>query len=138
MKLKNIGIPGIHIQWPWSQLLLNGKKVIETRSYPIPEKFVGMPLAVIETPGPTGKKNGIQTAIIGIITFDSAYQYSSREQWLRDEKLHLVPPNDKLYGFKSGKPKWAWKVSSFEKRKPSPPPKIRGIIYAKNCKVSQT
>ena len=52
-------IPGVNIRWPWSKLLLEGTKTVETRSYPLPTGFVGKEIAVIETPGPNGKKNGI-------------------------------------------------------------------------------
>jgi hypothetical protein len=46
---------GINIQAPWSQLLINGQKCVETRSYPLPKNYEGVPLALVETPGKYGQ-----------------------------------------------------------------------------------
>ena len=54
---------GINIQSPWSRLLIEGDKCVETRSYPIPEKYVGEDLGLIETPG---KDGDFKARIIGI------------------------------------------------------------------------
>ena len=76
-------IPGVNIQWPWSELLLTGKKSVETRSYPLPEKYLGQWLAVIETPGPHGKREaGIDKArITGKIMFSESFQYPTLSEW---------------------------------------------------------
>lgn len=137
MKYLEGSFTGINIQWPWSQLLIKGEKLVETRSYPLPRKMLGIPLALIETPGPQGKKNGVSSArIIGLITFERSYLYTSERQWLEEKSLHLVSKMDKTFGFRKNRPKWAWVVSSVEPKTASPPPKVRGIIFARNCKVS--
>ncbi len=131
-------IPGLNIQWPWSELLISGKKTVETRSYPIPEKYIGQELAVIETPGPKGKKlAGIEKArIIGTITFKESYQYKSKSHWLKEKGKHLVNSDDPLYNYKSDKQKWAWVVDSYKPISPYlPAPTPRGIVFAKNCRV---
>ena len=131
-------IPGINIQWPWSELLISGKKTIETRSYPIPKKHIGNELAVIETPGPKGKKlAGITKArIIGVIVFKECYQYKSQSHWAKENDLHLMSQDDLLYGYKTNKEKWAWVVESYKPIKPhKPAPSPRGIVFAKSCKV---
>ena len=50
-------------------MLLSGEKTVETRGYPLPEKYVGCELAIIETPGPRGRREaGIEKArIVGTI-----------------------------------------------------------------------
>lgn len=130
-------IPGINIQFPWAQLLVSGDKKIETRSYPLPKKFVGVELAVIETPGKRGKKNGIANArIIGTITFSSSKLYKNKAVWLADYKLHLVDENDENFSFSSVKPKYGWLVAKVTRLKcPAAPPSSRGIIFAKDCLV---
>lgn len=131
-------IQGLNIQWPWSELLLSGKKRVETRSYALPEKLKGVELAVIETAGPRGKKEaGIHKArIIGTIVFESSFRYKNKKEWLADRGRHLVSQDDSLYGFKSEKQKWGWVVKSFTKLdKPAPAPSKRGIIFAKSCLV---
>jgi hypothetical protein len=131
-------LDGINIQWPWSELLVSGKKVIETRSYPLPERLKGVELAVIETPGPKGKREaGIAKArIIGTIIFDGSYQYKSRSHWLREKAKHLVTPDDKQFKYLLNKKKYAWTVGQVNRfSSPLPPPSKRGIVIAKNCKV---
>ena len=48
---QTVTLPGINIQAPWAEAIVSGRKVIETRFYPMPRKWVGQPLAIIETPG---------------------------------------------------------------------------------------
>ena len=62
---------GINIQTPWSELLINGDKSVETRSYPLPEKYMGEELALIETPGRYGR---FKARIIGTITFSHSFK----------------------------------------------------------------
>jgi len=131
-------LDGINIQWPWSELLISGKKSVETRSYALPKRLYGVELAIIETPGKDGKsKAGIERArIIGTIVFDDCYQYRSKNHWLSERAKHRVQQDDRLYGFTADKEKWAWTVKKIEKLDLSaPPPRKRGIIFAKNCKV---
>lgn len=131
-------LTGINIQWPWSEHLLNGSKTIETRSYQLPESLKNIELAVIETPGPNGKKNAgiLKARIIGTIIFEDSFQYKTKKQWLSDHNKHLVEPDDELFAYTSKKEKWGWSIKSFTKLdKPVPPPTKRGIILAKNCKV---
>jgi hypothetical protein len=131
-------IDGINIQWPWSELLASGKKIIETRSYALPERLRGVELAIIETPGKNGKRDaGIKSArIIGTIIFEKCYRYRSRGHWLKDRRKHCVPPDNSLFGFNYEKEKWGWVVKKVEKLDmPVPPPAKRGIIFAKNCKL---
>jgi len=121
---------GLNVQSPWSTLLINGQKTVETRSYTLPQRLEGVELALIETPGKSAK---FKSRIIGTITFSGCIQYSSKEQWESDESRHKVDINDSLYGWKD-KPKFGWIVQSVKKFKnPVDPPTKRGIIYAKNC-----
>lgn len=131
-------LPGLHVQWPWSRLLIQGKKIVETRHYPLPEKYIGVELAVIETPGLRGKKEaGInQARIIGTIIFSGSFQYRNKSSWLKDNTRHLVEPSDPLYGYKPNKVKWGWEVASVnELSEYLPPPKRRGIVFANGCSI---
>jgi hypothetical protein len=129
-------IPGINIQWPWSRLILEGKKTVETRSYPIPKKHIGKPLALIETPGPRGKREaGIESAkIIGIVVFGGSYKYRNRSEWKNEESKHRVAEDDAQFTFNLKKEKWAWPVLKARSlADPVPPPNSRGIVFASNC-----
>ena len=134
--MKKKVLPGINIQWPWSELILSGEKSIETRKYRIPEKYIQVPMALIETPGPKGKKEaGIKKArIIGIVTFGDSFKYNSKSQWKSDYRLHRVPTNDPQYKFSNSTAKWGWPILKVTKlRKPKSAPKKRGIIFASRC-----
>lgn len=41
---------GLNVRSPWSTLLINGQKSVETRSYRLPQRLEGVELALIETP----------------------------------------------------------------------------------------
>lgn len=131
-------IPGINIQWPWSELIASGLKTVETRTYPIPEKYRGVELALIETPGPRGKKEaGIEKArIIATVVFGKDFQYESESSWRRDRKRHQVDVNDPQYAFNPKKEKWGWEVNKVKKlKKHLNPPLKRGIVFALDCKI---
>ncbi|MEW6056154.1 MAG: hypothetical protein AB1540_06030 [Bdellovibrionota bacterium] len=129
-----ICIPGLNVQWPWSQLILEGKKTIETRSYPLPSSYRGMPIAVIETPG-QDPSSPVRTAqIIGIVIFSDSFQYTTHRAWLRDQQHHLVPEGHKLFGYKKSKTKWGWRIKSIQTfSEPQRAPKHRGIVFTKTC-----
>jgi hypothetical protein len=138
--MKTKKIPGLNIQYPWSRLLLSGEKSIETRSYPIPGKFIGVEIAVIETPGRSGKKNGVAKAqIVGTITFVGSKRYESKQSWLKDHKKHLVDEKDPQYGFDPNRPKHGWVVGKVRTlRRPVAPPLKRGIVFARDCVIPAT
>ncbi|MBI4041864.1 MAG: hypothetical protein HY391_00145 [Deltaproteobacteria bacterium] len=124
-------LPGINIQYPWSQHILSGKKTIETRTYPIPRKFIGQELAIIETPG---KEGNFKARIAGIIVFGDSFEYRTKQQFYADSDKHLVTA-DSAYAWKSGR-KFGWPVLRVERRERKLPPGFKkGIIYAKDVEV---
>jgi hypothetical protein len=131
-------IPGVNIQWPWSELIINGKKSIETRNYAIPKKYQGTEVAVIETPGPLGKKEAAidKARIIGTVVFGGCYQYLSKSHWLSEYYRHLVREDDPLYAYIVGKEKWAWEIESFTKFEDLiPAPINKGIVFTSSCRI---
>lgn len=125
-------LPGINIQYPWSKFLLDRTKLIETRRYPIPEQYVGVPLALIETPG---SNREMRAQIIGVIEFSSCFKYESRAQWVADFSRHRVPV-DSPFAFTNGKETWGWLVKNVKPlRTPIPPPMRRGIVFTKECTI---
>lgn len=131
-------LPGINIQYPWARLILEGKKTVKTRSYPIPIKYVNQPLAVIETPGKHGLRDvGIsESNVIGIVVFSDSFNYTSKSMWEKDYKRHCVSLEDPLYGWKREKTKFDWTVEkAILLQDPVRAPKKRGIIFASSCKV---
>lgn len=121
---------GINIQSPWSSLLINGQKTVETRSYPLPKKYHNTTLALIETPG--GKK--FKSRIIGTITFSNSFQYKDEKSWKNDYNNHWVRPDD-IYGW-NDKPKYGWVVKDVVKfDQLIEPPKKRGIVFSTGCLV---
>ena len=132
-------IPGINIQWPWSQLIADSKKSIETRTYAIPQKYLGVPLALIETPGPRGKALASidKARIIGLVRFDRCFKFRDKKHWDESFDQHQVPLDDPHYAFTPQKPKFGWVVGEFKAlSKNKPAPKKRGIVFALNCYLS--
>jgi len=124
--------PGINIQWPYSELILQGVKTIETRTYPIPEKYIGKEMVLIETPG---KQNRFKARIRGLIVFHSCYVYSSEASFYLDiERHHVVRNSD--WAWQDKLPKWAWELRVIEIF--NPPRhlyKRQGIIYTRDVAV---
>lgn len=124
---------GINIQYPFSEMLINGDKCVETRSYPLPEKYEGEELALIETPGKSGE---FKSRIIGTITFSHSFKYPDINAWKDDYARHLVEIDDIDFGWKEDKEKYGWVVSNIVKfNDPQPAPEKKGIIFTLNCQV---
>lgn len=122
---------GINIQAPWAALLISGQKSVETRSYPLPKKYEGVELALIETPG---KSRKFKSRIIGTITFSHSFQYKTENDWKLDYSRHKVEDSDPLYSWTNNKPKYGWVVSNVKVfDDPVDAPKKRGIIFASGC-----
>ena len=124
---------GINIQCPWSQLLIDGDKCVETRSYPLPEKYEGEELALIETPGKSGD---FKARIIGTITFSHSFKYPDKNAWTDDYARHLVDKDNEHFGWKEDKDKYGWVVSEINKfQEYQLAPENKGIIFTNNCLV---
>lgn len=124
-------LTGINIQWPISEKIISREKVIETRTYPIPEHLLGKEMALIETPGKTGK---FKSRITAIIKFTECKRYRNKDEFYEDSNLHLVQKNSD-WAWKD-KTKYGWKVEIVEILTPS----IlfegkKGIVYTKNIKL---
>ena len=122
----SIRLPGINIQQPWSQLLLSGEKAIETRTYRLPDKYVGKPFWLVETPGLD--RSHVAT-VIGVITFGGAIEYLTKKQFADDFDRHLVPVDHPLFGFRLNRAKYGWTVLSVSGVEPFEPAVRRGIVY---------
>ena len=126
---------GINIQTPWSELLINEVKSVETRSYPLPEKYAGEEIALIETPGRYGR---FKARIIGTITFSHSFKYPDQRAWQDDYNRHCVAVDDPVYNWKDDKPKYGWVVSKVTKfDKPLDIRKRKGIIFTSGIKLKK-
>ncbi len=122
---------GINIQYPISQLILSKKKTIETRTYPIPEKYIGQELLMIETPGKNGK---FKSRIVAIIKFESCFKYKNSNEFYKDKKKHFVEP-DSLWAWSDESPKWAWETKIIKIIKPKSVDKRLGIKFTLNLSL---
>ncbi len=130
--MKKRVLTGINIQFPISRLIIDGNKTIETRTYPIPDHLIGKELAIIETPGKTGK---FKARIIGTIIFSGCFKYKNKKSFYSDTHKHCVD-QDSPWKWNSAKPKWAWMISKIEKlRDPIPAPISKGIVYTNQIQI---
>lgn len=122
---------GLNIQYPISQAIAKGLKTIETRTYPISEKYLGNELILIETPGKTGK---FKSRAIAIIKITECFKYPSKKKFYEDFDKHLVA-SDSPWAWKD-KAKYGWRVEVLKTI--SPPISInqaKGIIYTKEIEI---
>ncbi len=136
MSSRSIDIPGINIQYPWADLIVSGRKTIETRFYPLPEKWIGRPLAIIETPGKVGT---FKRRVTGVVIFGESFKYPSLETFRRDYSLHLVSSDDPKFGWvNKARPKWGWPVIKVLRYQQDLPPAFRtGIRYSSAVPVAK-
>ena len=134
MNDRTVTLPGINIQAPWAEAIVSGHKVIETRFYPMPRKWVGQPLAIIETPG---KARHFKRRIAGLVIFEESWCYADKAAFARDGAQHLVDPDDRRFGWREdGKPKWAWPIRWVEAYPQPLPASFRaGIRYARAVEI---
>jgi hypothetical protein len=123
---------GINIQFPISQLILTGEKRIETRTYPLPDRLIGTKMAIVETPGKTGK---FKSRVVGLIVFSGSFKYKNAKEFYADQKRHCVS-KDSDWAWQDEKGKWGWVIESVIPLKKTIPLKKRsGIVYSKNIKI---
>jgi hypothetical protein len=130
--MKRINLPAINIQFPFSQLIINGHKSIETRNYDIPSKYLNQKLLLIETPGPNRR---CKAKIVGIIQFTESFRYKTLKQYHGDCKHHMV---DKVspYYWKGRESKFGWKVKVIRSfKRPFDAPKSKGISWTRNVSL---
>lgn len=121
---------GINIQYPISQLILSGEKTIETRTYPLPEKFKNIPMAFIETPG---KKGGFKSRVVAIIKFTECIAYKNKTEFYKDAKDHCVSPESEWAW--TDKPKFGWRVEIIKKLKTPRLCTKKGIVYRTGIEI---
>jgi hypothetical protein len=127
-------LPGLNIQAPWVEAIISGRKIIETRFYPLPAKWLGQPLVILETPGKTGR---FKRRMAGFILFDKSWCYADKASFARDHVKHLVDPDDPVFGWRDdNKPKWAWPIHwVMAYAQPLPPGFRAGIRYARAVEI---
>ena len=55
---------GLELQNPFSELLISGRKTIETRGYPLPESLLYKHVIVIESSQGEGCRSGLKDSVV--------------------------------------------------------------------------
>jgi hypothetical protein len=125
-------VTGINIQYPISNLILAGEKKVETRTYQMPEKYIGCELAIVETPGKSGN---FKARLVGTIMFGKSFRYKSKTEFYRDTISHRVTP-DSPWRWSDDKPKWGWPILRVTRfKKPRLAPLKKGIKFTHNIEI---
>ena len=115
---------GLNVQRPWAPMLLDGSKVIETRTYDIDKQkcFANEWFWVVETPGKK-RQRGQRAHITGCIKFSSeSVRYTSLAQWRADEDKHRIPAGSE-YDWNGRGAMYGWRVErAYALRSPLPRP----------------
>lgn len=123
---------GINIQYPISQLIVDGKKTIETRTYPIPEKYLNQEMLLVETPGKEGK---FKARVIAVIKFTNCFQYKTKKEFYSQSDRHCVT-KDSVWAWGEGD-KWGWETKVLKTF--CPPIELtgvkKGIVYTKDITI---
>ena len=124
---------GLNVQRPWAPMLLDGSKVIETRTYDIDKQkcFANEWFWVVETPGKK-RQRGQRAHITGCIKFSSeSVRYTSLAQWRADEDKHRIAAGSD-YDWDGSGAMYGWRVERvMVLREPVPGPDRKGTINSK-------
>lgn len=121
---------GINIQWPISEDIIEGRKTIETRTYPLPKNYLNVEMLLVETPGKNGK---FKARIRAVIKFTSCFKYASKKEFYADSKKHLVT-KESIWAWKE-KEKWGWHVEVVKIITTPITDLPHGIVYRKNLSI---
>ena len=103
---------GININdkhYPFTELILDGVKTIETRKTPSLNSYIGKRVGIIRT----GKGKAM---LVGFMTIGEPIKYESEEQFRRDEDKHCVVKGSKYDIGIQGK--WGYPISNVIHIKP--------------------
>jgi len=124
---------GLNIQFPISNLILSGRKTIETRTYPLSEKYLNKDLVMIETPGKTGN---FKSRAIAIIRISKCFKYNSKKEFYADSDKHFVTELSEWAWM--DRPKFGWVVEVIKKLDPPQTiEKPKGIIYTTEIEIKE-
>lgn len=116
---------GLEMQQPWVDLLLDGKKSIETRAYNIPKSLIGKRIEILQSSkgdvgvsslGNTIRVDSHVVKHVGWVVFDRVIRYINRELFEADSVKHQVK-RDSGYGWKEETTLiYGWVVSDVGRR----------------------
>jgi hypothetical protein len=115
----------LEMQSPWAESLLEGRKIVETRSYVLPPSLIGKRIAILQSPpgvpGISSIGNEFSFSqpdapkIVGWCRFSSIKTYETIEAFQIDEERHLVSRRDDS-GWKGGQAEmYGWVVGETER-----------------------
>jgi hypothetical protein len=118
---------GLELQSPWAELLLQGKKAIETRSYELPSALIGKRIDILRSVAGTARVSSLGNSIavgsnltlppvqrLGWCTFERVIHYTDKSSFEADESSHLVTEKSG-YAWKDGETKvvYGWRVGEY-------------------------
>jgi hypothetical protein len=122
-----VSLRGLNIQWPFSQLLLNGTKLEEVRDYPLNHRGIAKTqeeVFIVETKGPTvvKERNAIShgipiaarpstTQIVGTIRFACSQPYFDKQAFHEARCRHRIKAGSK-FDWDDHHPIYGWRVDS--------------------------
>ena len=146
-RLASLSLPGLRIYWPSSQLILDGVKTVEARSYALGYRNIAHPdveMWLVEAPPPSDAiSQGWLLAgdaevalrpqmgqIVGTVTFSPSHEYGSLQAFRADRKNHRIAEGGHYDWDGTGK-RYAWRVSAV--RRLAQPVRVRGCSgFSKN------
>ena len=124
----------LEVQQPFSQYLLDGRKTIETRSYPLPEELRSKQIYLLSSVQGEAKKSSLPDIVIaskhddlkliGILQFSKSVQYTCLDLWNTERCKHMVEECS-AYDFKGDADVFGWAVESVSVIENLPLPNLR-------------
>ena len=126
--LVSLSLPGLNIQWPFSQLVLAGAKTEEVRKYELGYRNIAHANTeywIVETPGPTASAltnavvDGVvvgtrpkASQLVGTVTFSHSDPYESPELFRAEAERHRIRAGSVEYDWSGEGERHAWHISA--------------------------
>jgi len=145
-----LSLPGLNINWPFSQLILAGLKTVEVRDYALGYRNIAKPdveMWLVETPaianaiskgwvldgGAAVAPRPTVAQIVGTVTFSRSDEYETLAAFQADRENHQIAKGAS-YDWGGKGERHAWRVSAVRRlARPVPQPGVKGTTgFTKN------
>jgi len=120
---QQLTLRGLNINYPFSQLILQGTKTIEARTFPLGHRNIANPgeeLFLIETLGPKNVLGAVlgdqavgpppqHAQVVGTVAFGSSRPYASTSAWKNERQKHRIKKGGR-YDWNGSGEMHAWHV----------------------------
>lgn len=113
----------LEVRPPWAEIIMSGRKCVETRQYPLPPQLLGRRLEIVEPmllPSDGVEKTTLDVSrgrIVGSLVVREAFRYPGWRSWRLDYLRHCVSADDRQNAWQRDEAGalYGWVIDHFER-----------------------